>query len=76
MVVKAEDGKVYSCDSDGIATEQVNDTWGEVDGKRYYVKDGTFLKNCVEQIDGVYYGFDGSGYLYVNREFYSDSERA
>ena len=76
MVVKAEDGKVYSCDSDGIATEQVNDTWGEVDGKRNYVKDGTFLKNCVEQIDGVYYGFDGSGYLYVNREFYSDSERA
>lgn len=34
------------------------------------------FKNCVEQIDGVYYGFDGSGYLYVNREFYSDSERA
>lgn len=43
MVVKAEDGKVYSCDSDGIATEQVNDTWGSR-WKRYYVKDGTFLK--------------------------------
>lgn len=46
--------------------------WKETDGKRYYVKDGKRLENCVEQIDGIYYGFDRNGFLYVNQNFYLD----
>ena len=72
-VITAEDGKKYYCDAEGVATEEeVTNGWKETDGKRYYVKDGKRLENCVEQIDGIYYGFDRNGFLYINQNFYLD----
>ena len=63
------EGKVYYCDKEGVATELTNNTWSKIDGKYYYVKNGSLLTSCVEQIDSSYYGFDGYGVLYVNQEF-------
>ena len=63
------EGKVYYCDKEGVATELTNNTWSKIDGKYYYVKNGSLLTSCVEQIDSSYYGFDGYGVLYVNKEF-------
>ena len=69
--VSARDGKYYFCDEEGIATEQTlaNNDWTEIDGKRYYVKDGELLKSCVEKIGDFYYGFDYNAVLYADSEF-------
>ena len=69
--VSTRDGKYYFCDEEGIATEQTlaNNDWTEIDGKRYYVKDGELLKSCVEKIGDFYYGFDYKGIMYADCEF-------
>ena len=66
--VTAENGKRYYCDEDGIATELGDNGWIEMDGKRYYIKNGETLKDCVEKIDGIYYGFDSDGSLCIDCE--------
>ena len=68
--VTAEDGKRYYCDEEGIATELGDNGWTEIDGNRYYIKNGEILKDCVEKIDDIYYGFDGDGILRKDCEFY------
>ena len=71
-IVLADDGTQYSCDADGIATElgSVNNDWIELNGNRYYVKDGKIVKSCVEKIGNFYYGFDENGNLYVDKDFH------
>ena len=71
-IVLADDGTQYSCDADGIATElgSVNNDWIELNGNRYYVKDGKIVKSCVEKIRNFYYGFDENGNLYVDKDFH------
>ena len=74
-IIRDGDDKIYYCDSDGVVTDVTDDGWVQNEGKKYYVKFGDFLRNCVEQIDGQYYGFDYNGILYVNEAFntsYSD----
>ena len=74
-IIRDGDDKIYYCDSDGVVTDVTDDGWVQNEGKKYYVKFGDFLRNCVEQIDGKYYGFDYNGILYVNEAFntsYSD----
>ena len=70
-IVAAEDGKYYFCDEDGVAIERtlVNNAWTEVDGKYYYVKDGTLLRNCIEKIGDFYYGFKSNGAMYADEYF-------
>ena len=70
-IVAAEDGKYYFCDEDGVAIERTlaNNAWTEVDGKYYYVKDGTLLRNCIEKIGDFYYGFDSDGYMFTDEQF-------
>ena len=68
-IVTTEDGRVYFCDEDGIATELINNDWTEIVGKKYYVKDGQVLKSCVEKIGDFYYGFDWDGVMYADSEF-------
>ena len=68
-IVTTEDGRVYFCDEDGIATELINNDWTEIAGKKYYVKDGQVLKSCVEKIGDFYYGFDWDGVMYADSEF-------
>ena len=63
------DGANYYCDSNGIATKLNDNNWTIVDGKKFYVKDGTPLKNCVENIGSVYYGFDYNGQMYADSSF-------
>ena len=69
QMVTTEDGENYYCDEDGKATKVENNGWFEADGKYLYVKDGRFLENCVEKIDGVYYGFNSNGIMYVDDYF-------
>ena len=67
--VTSEDGRAYACDEEGIATELINNDWTKIDGKRYYVKDGQVLKECIEKIGDFYYGFGWKGAMYADREF-------
>ena len=67
--VTTEDGRTYACDEKGIVTELINNDWTEINGKRYYVKDGEVLKGCVEKIGDSYYGFDWNGVMYADRDF-------
>ena len=68
-IIAAEDGSQYYCDAEGIATKLPETGWAEMGGNYYYIKDGEFLKNCVEKIGDFYYGFDYDGSMYVNTEF-------
>ena len=74
--VTSEDGRAYACDEEGIATELINNDWAEIDGKRYYVKDGQILKECIEKIGDSYYGFDDNGVMYADCEFSIWNEEA
>ena len=53
-----------------VALAAEEDGWHEnSDGSRYYVKNGDTLKNCVEKIDGAYYGFNSNGIMYSDTKF-------
>ena len=59
--------KNYVSDSKGIVHEIVgNNKWFNIDGKYYYVKNGSFLMNCVEKINGAYYAFRNNGCMYAD----------
>ena len=68
-MITAEDGTIYFCDEEGVATELVNNDWTEIAGKKYYIKDGQVLKDCVEKIGDFYYGFDWDCVMYADSEF-------
>ena len=74
--VITEEGKLYLCNEEGVATELVNNDWTEVDGEYYYVKDGEILKECIEKIGDFYYGFNYSGIMYTDSEFSIWNEEA
>ena len=67
-----ENGVEYTVDSNGVATRvsspEDNGYWDE-NGERYYI-DGSPVCSAVIMIDGAYYGFNNSGYLY--RDCYFD----
>ena len=63
------DGKNYYCKSDGTIIEFQGSGWIEMDGNYLYAKDGEILKNCVEQIEGKWYGFNQKGIVYIGTEF-------
>ena len=57
-------------EADIVALAAEEDGWHEnSDGSRYYVKNGEILKNCVEKIDGAYYGFNSNGIMYSDTKF-------
>lgn len=60
------DEKNYIADKTGALTEAGDDGWIEVDGERYYAKDGQFLKGCIEKIGDDYYYFTWSGAILTN----------
>lgn len=63
------DGKHYVAGSDGALTEAKNNDWTKVDDSCYYLRDGEFLKGCVEKIGNFYYGFDWAGKMFNNEGF-------
>lgn len=64
-----ENGKCYISDENGILHEAADNDWLEFEGEWYYVKNGHFLKNCIEKINGSYYGFSSDGKRYQNGMF-------
>ena len=55
-----------------MLAENLTDGWHQdSEGNYTYVKDGRLLTNCVEKIDGSYYGFDWYGKMYINTTFSS-----
>lgn len=68
-VTETDEG-VYISRKDGTAVQAQNNAWTYVEGHYYYVKDNKVLKNCVDQINGAYYGFDDEGWMYDDEEFY------
>ena len=75
-IVTIEDGKLYLCDEEGVATELANNDWTEVNGEHYYVKDGQALKECIEKIEDFYYGFNYKGVMYADEDFSIWNEEA
>ena len=63
------DSKQYYCGSNGVIQGLPDADWLLSDGTYYYSKNGSLLKNCVEKINGVYYGFDYAGELYLDTTF-------
>ena len=62
-------GENYYCAPNGEATLLQNNSWTEVYGMYFYVKDGIGLKNCVAKIGEDYYGFDFTGEMQAGRTF-------
>ena len=69
------DGVNYYADASGNLTVLENG-WSEIEGNRYYVDNGTLAVNVVKQIGGKYYGFAGTGKMYVDWSFTAYSEAA
>lgn len=62
-------GNVYFADDNGVRQKLKNNSWNEINGEYYYVKDGVCLENCVEKIGEFYYGFKEDGTVYCDRIF-------
>ena len=64
-------GNVYVIGDDGVARLQVldEDGWVEKDGRYYYAENGSYVKNTVKKIGGVYYGFDYNGRMFDDEAF-------
>ena len=64
-------GNVYVIGDDGVARLQILDQegWVENNGLYYYVENGSYVKNTVKKIGGVYYGFDTDGRMFDDEAF-------
>ena len=64
-------GNVYEIGDDGVARLQVldEDGWVEKDGRYYYAENGSYVKNTVKKIGGVYYGFNTDGRMFDDEAF-------
>ena len=50
--------------------EEIADGWHQDEnGNRFYAKNGEYVRECVIEIDGLYYGFGWNGVMYVNQGF-------
>ena len=71
-------GKQYIADNSGELKEVLGDGWQELDGYRYYVENGDFVKRCVKQIGNNWYAFDKDGKQVIDGKLqydYYDSEQ-
>ena len=70
-VTEASTEAGYEAENSEIAPlAAVADGWQlDEDGNYSYIKDGELVKDCVMQINGVYYGFDAYGTMYAGRPF-------
>ena len=61
----------YEAENSDIAPlAAMADGWQlDEDGNYSYIKDGELVKDCVMQINGVYYGFDSYGTMNAGRPF-------
>ena len=64
-------GNVYVIGDDGVARLQIldEDGWVKKDGRYYYAENGSYVKNTVKKIGGVYYGFDTDGRMFDDEAF-------
>ena len=65
------DGKLYLCAPDGSYVRTMKNGWMDWSGTRYYVEEGSVLRNGVYNIDGTYYYFDYDGRLGRNTSWNS-----
>ena len=65
-----QNGKKFITSDDGEVYELKNNDWSKVGSDYYYLKDGKLLSDCVEKINGIYYGFNSSGIMYDDTSFY------
>lgn len=63
------DGKHYIAGDDGVVVAAKNNDWTKVDDYYYYMKDNSFLRDCVAQIGNTWYGFNDDGRMYDDEEF-------
>ena len=65
-----QNGVYYIAQSDGTLMKMKNNGWTVSEGKYYYLKDNTPLKNTITQIGTFCYGFNFKGQRYENETFY------
>ena len=73
MIIETETKFIFT-DDDGVATSRAkNDGWLNVplNGTtvKFYVKNGVLVRNQVIKDGKKYYGFNGSGHMYVDQSF-------
>lgn len=70
------DNTLYSADENGVVTEEgaVVEGWYEVDGKKYYCKDGKIVKGQMLDIDDARYYFCWSGEMATDSFWVYDDE--
>ena len=59
----------YIADKNGQLTQVTKDGWFLFDGDYYYVENGQLKNSGTYKINGVWYGFDYDGSMFVNRDF-------
>ena len=70
--IEAESSESENAIDEYVLAENLTDGWHQdSEGNYTYVKDGRLLTNCVDKIDGSYYGFDWYGKMYINTIFSS-----
>ena len=67
--VAVVNGKSYTSNGSGVATEIKDDGWVCKNGTYYYVKNGLLVRNQVIKVNGAYYGFDSMGRMRAGELF-------
>ncbi|MBE5943294.1 MAG: hypothetical protein E7258_00070 [Lachnospiraceae bacterium] len=62
-------GVKYYVSKSGVVIKLIDNAWNLLDGKWYYMKNGSKLMNGIYEVDGEQYRFDHSGAIYTNYYF-------
>ena len=65
------DGVSYAGDQNGAPVKLKKNGWTEVGKRWFYCIDGKYLYDTIREINGEYYGFSYTGYMYDDTQFYS-----
>ena len=65
-------GKKYISDNSGVLHEVLKEGWQEIDGHKYYVENGEFVKSCIKKIGNDYYAFSSQGRVFVDQRIIVD----
>mgnify|MGYP000201813007 CR=1 FL=1 len=69
IIDEERDGKRYIADETGALAEAKKNAWTKAGNYYYYLKDDSFLTNCVAKIGNVWYGFDWDGRMMDDTTF-------
>lgn len=69
IIDEERNGKRYIADETGVLVEAKKNAWTKAGNYYYYLKDDSFLTNCVAKIGNAWYGFDWDGRMMDDTTF-------